>query len=100
MDECFLGVGTRIEFYQDGLKGIGTIRKLLPNKKYCYHVQVEWCNDREDETGEDLLYDCNGTVLADVGWMVEHRCVTAVLDQEGDASCDVEDSDLDAILGM
>lgn len=100
MDECFLDVGTRIEFYQDGLRGTGTIKKLMQNDQYCYHVQVEWCNGRYVETEDHVLHDCNGTFSADVGWLVEHRCVTAVLDQEGDASCDVEDSDLDAILGM
>lgn len=97
MDEYFLDVGTRIEFYQDGLRGTGTIKKLMQNDQYCYHVQVDWYDKKGSD---DILHDCLGTFSGNFGWLVEHGNVTAVLDCEGDASCDVEDSDLDAILGM
>ena len=96
MDKCFLGVGTRIEFYQDGLRGNGVIADLFPSDRYCYHVRVDWCEKNRD----GLLHDCNGTFADDVGWLVEYGSVLSVLGFEEDDGCEIECSDLDAILGM
>lgn len=96
MDKCFLGVGTRVEFYQDGLRGNGVIAALFPDAQYCYHVRVDWC----DKNRDGLLHDCNGSFPDDVGWMVEYGSVLEVLGYEECEPCEIGESDLDAILGM